>query len=198
MVSLVKAFIFYSLIKQSEFLYCFASPLGGHANQPPPCGQYGFRCTTSHEYEICVESDDGSDIGIPAINHSCPRDMLCDEDNESYCSLPDDGRDSIILVGKPHFGLDCDVSDLKYDNAFELRRRCELQTNERQNDAVNLNIQKNTAANFVDGGNSDDDGGRDRKLMDKVVGNDYESPELCITPPAPFECDMLGYFAGDN
>lgn len=203
MVSLVKTFIFYCLIKQSELYFGAASPIGA----PPNCGQYGFRCTNSHEYQLCVDADDGVGDGgggsvvdtfmTPAITHPCPKDMLCDEDNESYCSLPDDERDSIILMGTKPVGGGCQSviqtvrSSPNSKNPAALGLAKVVRAHQSKFAGGNLNIQRQAVANFRNDG----------EVVAQVQENDDNgaaaAAEMCITPPAPFDCDMLGYFAGN-
>lgn len=182
MVSIVKSFIFYYLVKQVEFLLCRANPVGVvNKGNELTCGQYGFHCINSHEYELCLTTDEVEDNVLPSVTHTCPQDMLCDEENESYCSLPDEDRDSLILIGKsngkcPAMKDILKSSDISRAVAVKDEPYVSQGLQSSSKFVNNFNFHDNTAADADDG--------------------DNEVTEMCITPPAPFDCDMLGYFPG--
>lgn len=56
--------------------------------EPPPilCGQYGFRCIDDQYYQVCPLTDINGHREEPNIVHECQEELVCDEDNNAYCS----------------------------------------------------------------------------------------------------------------
>lgn len=154
-------------------VFCAADPMPA---TEAPCGQYGFRCTNSHEYVICETPNEVDDNAMPIITHPCPKDMLCDEDNESFCSLPFDEMYPIVM-GRPYGGSKESVQEL-VDSPY---LGVELQKARR----VHFGLEGETVEAMEE---------EDKETTTEAV----EDNTPCITPnPPPFECDMLGYFTGE-
>lgn len=185
------------------FYYRFASTITAEKH----CGEYGFRCVNTHEYEICPlpseEEEEANQAEGPLTTRSCTEGMTCDEENPSYCSPSEQTKKQCEcdlmkskrrVVADYHLMSDKNNNDYKIEDEYVYAERG-LDDDDTNNEIYRVHDDINL--NFIDM----DDEPDDFETTTETTNNDNEyckSMDMDIAKmfSNPHDCTRIAYFPG--
>lgn len=172
--------------------------------QEKHCGEYGFRCVNIREYEICSipSEQEANEAETPLITRSCVEGMICDEENPSFCSPPE----QCDLMKSKRYVVD-DLMSVKNKNddykiedeyVYSDRRLDNNDATDHYNDIYRVHDDINL--NFIDM----DDGINEWELEDTITTSTETTDDFCKRMDldiakmfsTPHDCEQIAYFPG--